>query len=153
MYEPNAYATESPSYSLKDEQKRKIRIAAGGFQSVLLLKDLLNIFKFGKLSFLYISHRVLRWVVCPVLLPVMYFSNLFIYLQTNSFLYMSLLVLQTAFYLFALMGWLFSLQNIKISIMYVVYYFLFMNVAMYFGFFRFLNKSQSVLWEKAKRKE
>jgi poly-beta-1,6-N-acetyl-D-glucosamine synthase len=152
MYEPNAYATETPSYSLKDEQKRKIRIAAGGFQSVLLLKDLLNIFKFGKLSFQYISHRVLRWVICPVLLPVMYLSNLFIYLQTNSFLYITLLVLQTAFYLTALIGWFFSLLNIKINLLFVAYYFLFMNIAMYFGFFRFINKSQSVLWEKAKRK-
>ncbi len=63
MYEPKAYAMETPSITIKEEQKRKIRISAGGFQSIYLLKDLLNIFKYGKLSFQYISHRVLRWAV------------------------------------------------------------------------------------------
>ena len=58
MYEPKAFATEAPSFSLKEEQKRKIRISAGGWQSVFMLKSLLNIFKYGRLSFQYISHRV-----------------------------------------------------------------------------------------------
>ena len=80
MYEPAAFAMEAPSISIREEQKRKIRISAGGFQSIYLLKDLLNIFKYGKLSFQYISHRVLRWAVCPFLLPVIiYFESCYMY--------------------------------------------------------------------------
>jgi len=152
MYEPRAFATESPSFSIKEEQKRKIRISAGGFQSIFMLMDLLNIFKYGKLSFQYISHRVLRWLVCPFLLPVLFLSNLFITTYSDAILYKAALLLQSLFYLFALTGWIFMLKNIKVKLLYIPYYFLFMNIAMYIGFFRFINKSQSVLWEKATRK-
>ncbi|MFK5970642.1 MAG: glycosyltransferase family 2 protein, partial [Candidatus Marithrix sp.] len=63
QYDPEAYAIESASVNVKEELKRKIRIAAGGIQSIVRLYPLLNIFKYGLLSFQYISHRVLRWTV------------------------------------------------------------------------------------------
>jgi len=151
VYDPEAFSSELPSASIKDEQKRKIRIGAGGIQSVLMLLPLLNIFKYGKLSFQYISHRVLRWIVCPPLLPLVYLLNAIIYFQTHENLYLVMLLLQTAFYLAAFAGWLFTLKNIKVKLLYIPYYFVFINVAMYFGFFRFINKTQSVLWEKANR--
>lgn len=151
MYEPKAYATEAPSFSLKEEEKRKIRIAAGGFQSIFILKDLLNVFKYGKLSFQYISHRVLRWLLCPVLLPVFFLCNLLIFFQSNDTFFTLFLIMQSLFYLSALIGWFFTFRNIKVKFLYISYYFVFMNFAMYLGFFRFINKSQSVLWDKAKR--
>ncbi len=43
-YEPDAFATETASDSLIEESKRKIRIAAGAYQSVHILKASLNIF-------------------------------------------------------------------------------------------------------------
>ena len=151
MYEPKAYATEAPSFSLKEEEKRKIRIAAGGFQSIFILKDLLNVFKYGKLSFQYISHRVLRWLLCPVLLPVLVLCNLLIFFQSNDTFFTLFLIMQSLFYLSAIIGWIFTFRNIKVKFLYISYYFVFMNFAMYLGFFRFINKSQSVLWDKAKR--
>ena len=151
MYEPKAYATEAPSFSLKEEEKRKIRIAAGGFQSIFILKDLLNVFKYGKLSFQYISHRVLRWLLCPVLLPILFLCNLLIFFQSNDTFFTLFLIMQSLFYLSAIIGWFFTFRNIKVKFLYISYYFVFMNFAMYLGFFRFINKSQSVLWDKAKR--
>ncbi|RYY69833.1 MAG: glycosyltransferase family 2 protein, partial [Chitinophagaceae bacterium] len=150
MYEPKAFATEAPSFSLKEEQKRKIRISAGGWQSVFMLKELLNIFKFGKLSFQYISHRVLRWVVCPWLLPALYIANWFLLMSGEKF-YSLFFAAQSLFYAAAFFGWLFTQLNIKVKLLYVPYYFVFMNVALYLGFIRFLNNSQTVLWDKAKR--
>ena len=152
MYEPNAYATEAPSFSLKEEQKRKIRISAGGWQSVFMLKSLLNIFKYGKLSFQYISHRVLRWIVCPWLLPALFIANWYL-LFTNGQFYTLVFWCQCLFYLAAFLGWLFTQINIKVKLLYVPYYFVFMNVALYLGFVRFINKSQTVLWDKAKRSD
>jgi poly-beta-1,6-N-acetyl-D-glucosamine synthase len=152
VYEPKAFATEAPSLSMQDEQKRKIRISAGGFQSILMLKDLLNIFKYGRLSFLYISHRVSRWVICPVMLPLIFICNFLIILQSPSLSFVGVFIIQCVFYFTALLGWLFSLNNIKVNLLYVPYYFVFMNVALYIGFFRFLNNKQTVLWHKAKRK-
>jgi cellulose synthase/poly-beta-1,6-N-acetylglucosamine synthase-like glycosyltransferase len=73
-YTPNAYAEETASLNVKEELKRKIRIAAGGIQSLFRLKKLLNPFRYGILSWQYFSHKVLRWTLAPVslflLLPV-----------------------------------------------------------------------------------
>ncbi len=152
MYEPAAFAMEAPSISIKEEQKRKIRISAGGFQSIYLLKDLLNIFKYGKLSFQYISHRVLRWAVCPFLLPVIFILNLVICFFSNERVFYFILAAQFIFYLTAFTGWLFAQKNIKLKVFYIPYYFLFMNIALYAGLLRFLHNKQSVLWDKAARK-
>ncbi|MEP6710993.1 MAG: glycosyltransferase family 2 protein [Ferruginibacter sp.] len=153
VYEPKAYAQEAPSLNMKDERKRKIRISAGGFQSIILLKELLNIFKYGKLSFLYISHRVLRWVLCPVLLPLIFILNFYIIWVEQAPIYVWLFFLQLIFYIFSFIGWLFSERNIKVNLFYVPYYFTFMNVALYIGFKRFLDNKQTVLWDKASRKK
>lgn len=152
MYEPAAYAMETPSMTIKEEQKRKIRISAGGFQSIYLLKDLLNIFKYGKLSFQYISHRVLRWAVCPVLLPIIFISNTILFFTTDNRIFDFLFIAQVIFYVTAFTGWVFAQKNVKIKAFYVPYYFLFMNIALYAGFLRFINKKQTVLWDKAQRK-
>jgi cellulose synthase/poly-beta-1,6-N-acetylglucosamine synthase-like glycosyltransferase len=150
-YEPEAYALERPSASLRDEQKRKIRISAGGFQSIVRLRSLLNIFKYGKLSFQYISHRVLRWAVCPFLLPVLIVTNLFIVMGSGEVIYQLLMTGQLIFYLAALGGWLFSRSNIKFRLFSFPYYFLFINISLYHGLIRYFRGSQSVLWEKAER--
>jgi cellulose synthase/poly-beta-1,6-N-acetylglucosamine synthase-like glycosyltransferase len=75
-YDPKAYAIETASTNVKEEFKRKIRISAGGIQSIVRLRSLLNIFKYGTLSFQYISHRVLRWSLTPLslilLIPVLF---------------------------------------------------------------------------------
>ncbi len=54
QYDPEAYAIETASANVKEELKRKIRISAGGIQSVIRLRSLLNFFRYGTLSFQYI---------------------------------------------------------------------------------------------------
>ena len=148
-YDPEAYAIETASANVKEELKRKIRIAAGGIQSIVRLYPLLNIFKFGMLSFQYISHRVLRWTITPVaLLLVMIFN---IILATFSETYLIILVLQALFYISALIGWFLGNKKLKVKIFFVPYYFFIMNYAVFMGFGRYLKKSQSVNWERAKR--
>ena len=61
-YCTNAYAIENGSADMREEEKRKVRIAAGGLQSIRRLRPLLNPFRYGVLSFQYTSHRV--EVVC-----------------------------------------------------------------------------------------
>lgn len=152
IYEPGSYAIESPSNSMKEERKRKIRICAGAFQSMRRLKSLLNIFKYPKLSFQYISHRVLRWAICPFLLPIIFILNLLILISSTSYFYNTMFLLQVLFYTLALWGWIFSLTNKRFTPAYIAYYFLFMNISLYYGFIKYLQKRQSVLWDKAERK-
>ena len=76
QYNPNAFAIESASANVEEELKRKIRISAGGIQSVTRLRSLLNIFKYRTLSFQNFSHRVLRWTLTPM--------SLILLIQTNT---------------------------------------------------------------------
>jgi cellulose synthase/poly-beta-1,6-N-acetylglucosamine synthase-like glycosyltransferase len=148
-YDPEAYAIETASANVKEELKRKIRIAAGGIQSVIRLYPLLNIFKYGILSFQYISHRVLRWTVTPVSLLLILLIN--VILAPYSNLYLILLGLQLLFYISALLGWFLENRKMKVKLLFVPYYFFIMNYAVFMGFGRYIKKSQSVNWERAKR--
>lgn len=51
QYDPEAYAIETASANVKEELKRKIRISAGGFQSIGRVLPIFNVFKYGWLSF------------------------------------------------------------------------------------------------------
>ncbi|QMU27701.1 glycosyltransferase family 2 protein [Adhaeribacter radiodurans] len=150
-YEPEAYALEGPSASVGEELKRKIRIAAGGIQAVVRLSSLLNLAKYGLLSFQYISHRVLRWTLAPLALLMLLISNIVLVKISYNPFFQLVLVLQLFFYLAALLGKICETRKLKIKAFFVPYYFLIMNYAVYLGFARFLKGSQSVLWEKAKR--
>lgn len=148
-YEPGAYAVENSSASIGEELKRKIRIAAGGLQAISRLLPLLNIFKYGMLSFQYISHRVLRWTLAPIALPLILILN--VLLLSSHPMYSIILGLQIAFYLSALVGFILERKALKIKAFFVPYYFCVMNYAVYRGFIRFVKGSQSVVWERAKR--
>lgn len=148
VYEPNAYALETASAAISEEFKRKIRISAGGFQSIGRLKALLNPFRFPWLTFQYISHRVLRWAIVPFGLLFMLLLNAFLITQP---LFIVLFIVQILFYTLAILGYYFEQKGQKRKAFYIPYYFSFMNVAALMGFVRFLKNNQSVLWEKAAR--
>lgn len=152
-YEPNAYAAEAPSASIKEEMKRKIRISAGAFQAMIMLKELFNIFRYPVLSFQFISHRVLRWTICPVALIIILLSNIFIVFSESSTFYEMILMLQGLFYSMAIAGWILASREIKLKVLYLPFYFLFMNLSVFLGLWRFLKNNQSVLWEKASRQK
>lgn len=156
QYNPEAYAIETASASVKEELKRKIRISAGGIQSVVRLRPLLNIFRYGFLSFMYISHKALRWTLAPLSLLIIMFTNIALVvfpsgLWLNPLVYLLLLAGQVLFYLAALAGWILENRKLKVKLLFVPYYFFIMNYSVYLGFFRYLKGKQSVNWERAKR--
>lgn len=150
-YEPHAYAAELPSASLEEEEKRKIRISAGAYQSIGYLKDCLNFRQHPLLTFQFVSRRLLRWIFCPVMLLVFYTTNLFIVMINPISFFSSILLLQTTFYAMAFIGWLLIRHSYKAGIFTIPFYFLFMNVCLIKGFGRYLKGQQSVLWEKSLR--
>lgn len=153
IYEPEAYAMEKASADTAEELKRKIRISAGGVQSTLRLKSLLLPFKQPVLTFEYISHRILRWVLTPYLMILVFILNIFFVVNVGWFgLYGFILAAQILFYGSALLGRILEAKQMKIKIFFIPYYFCLMNYAVIAGMFRYLFGEQSVLWEKAKRK-
>lgn len=152
VYCSSAYAIEEGSYNMAEEKRRKVRIAAGGVQSVWRLKGLLNPFKYPLLSFQYISHRVLRWTVTPVLLFALLPINLFLMAAGDAEIYTILFIFQVLFYLLAFIGVLFENKKIRNSFIFIPHYFLFMNINVIRGFIYLLRKRKGDgTWEKAKR--
>jgi len=151
IYEPQAYAMELPSFSIKDEKKRKVRIAAGGFQAMAMLPEALAFWKHPRLSFLYISHRVLRWTLSPLCLILAFISSYILSRYVTNPVYKAIFLLQVAFYVGALIAYLSPTVTKYLKILKLPYYFIFMNISVFQGFFRFLRKKQPPTWEKAKR--
>jgi cellulose synthase/poly-beta-1,6-N-acetylglucosamine synthase-like glycosyltransferase len=146
LYEENALSQEEASTDLVDDINVKIRMTAGGFQTIA------NEFSFlfpprNWFSFTFISHKVLRWIT-PHLMIVILLANLFL-LEQNSF--RILLAGQIIFYGTALYGWLNRNRVDLGTIFYVPMYFTIMNIALFRGFLRYLTGGQKVTWEKASR--
>ncbi len=154
QYNPEAYAIETASANVKEELKRKIRISAGGIQSVVRLRALLNFFKYGTLSFQYVSHRVLRWTLTPLLLLLIIPMN-YVLAQNEGLFSLGLFSIlfwgQVLFYAAALLGWFLENRQIRLKILFIPYYFFIMNLSVYLGFGRYIKGNQSVKWERAQR--
>ncbi len=152
IYEKAAYATETGSENITEELKRKIRIAAGGIQSIVRLKSLLNPFNNFVLCFQYVSHRVLRWTITPFLMVLAFVLNGIIAFQYHGKVYVALFAMQVFFYGLAVLGWILEKRQVRIKALFIPYYFCMMNYAVAAGIRRYFLKQQSVTWEKAKRK-
>ena len=148
-YEPAAYAVETAATSIKEELKRKIRICAGGWQSISRLRGKLSVSRQPLMCFQYFSHRVLRWTVTPFLLIAMFIVN--IPLAVNIPFYTAVFICQIGFYAAALAGYLLAMQSLKVKALFIPYYFCIMNYAVLMGLGRFLSGSQSAIWEKNAR--
>lgn len=151
VYEPDAFAAETASASVKEELKRKVRICAGGWQSISRLRSRLRIWDTPMLWFQYISHRVLRWTITPFLLMVMFVLSGWMAYEGNSF-YAFLFFAQVLFYIAAAVGYVLESRKIRFKLLFVPYYFFIMNYAVVAGLKRFLSGKQQGAWEKAQRK-
>ncbi|SDM28280.1 glycosyltransferase family 2 protein [Pedobacter antarcticus] len=151
-YEPLAYAMETASADVAEELKRKIRIAAGGIQSIFRLRKSANPFNQPLFTFQYISHRVLRWTITPFLLILVFFLNIVLVVNDAGLFYIALLIAQCLFYLLSIAGVYFERKNIRIKALFIPYYFCVMNYAVIAGINRYFRKQQSAAWEKSRRK-
>ena len=150
IYEPEAYAMEPPSFSLKDEMERKVRICAGGWQAMSRLLPLLNPLRQPVVALLYVSHRVLRWSLTPLLLALLLPLNAALALAYGG-IYTLLLAGQVLFYGAAALGWWRASRGQAAGPLLVPLYFTMMNVAVFLGANRFFRNRQPAAWAKAQR--
>lgn len=150
-YTNKAYAMEYGSASMEEESKRKRRIAAGGLQSIWWLRSLMNPLRYPMTSFLFISHRVLRWSITPFALMALIPLNALLVLLKGGTVYNVIWMLQVLFYLSAFLGYWMSIHGRKSRLLYVPYYFLFMNLNVFRGISYLRSHKSSGTWEKARR--
>ncbi|MFH1001094.1 MAG: glycosyltransferase family 2 protein, partial [Bacteroidota bacterium] len=155
-YTPKAFAIETASFDISEEMKRKVRIAAGCFQTLFRMGSLFDFFNHPKLTFQYVSHKVWRWTITPLCLffifPFVFiisFINGIFYRGNNIALIWSAVVIIV--FILIMTGWLLRNKSIRLKILHGPFYFITTNYAILLGFFRYLKGKQSVVWEKAKR--
>ena len=150
-YTSDAYAMEYGSADLAEESKRKRRIAAGGLQSIWWLRDMMNPFHQPVVAFQFVSHRVLRWSITPIALLLLIPLNVALVFMKAGAVYNWIWILQILFYVGAFLGYYLEKKERKNKLLYVPYYFLFMNLNVFRGRVYLQSHKSSGAWEKAKR--
>lgn len=145
----NAVCYESVSHQIKDEYRRKARIAAGNFQNLVTFWYLWWP-PLTKLGFAFFSHKILRWL-SPLWLSLMLLSALVLTLTFNLFYVGALLLLISALIGVPILDYCFNKFKINILPLRSMRYFVFMNIALAQGFFRFIKGIKSNVWEPVSR--
>lgn len=147
LYEKEAQSSEFASIEVMDDFWVKVRMVAGGYQALNLhFKELINIFKL--FNFMFVSHKVLRWTA-PLFLILVFLSSLI--LCNKGGVYALSVWLQFIFYGLAVYAGTREDKSTLPSILYIPFYFSFMNIAAFWGMVRHLSGSQKVAWRKAAR--
>lgn len=147
LYEPAAHSWEYASIHIKDDFFVKVRMVAGGYQT--LAENARELFPLRSwFAWSFFSHKTLRWLA-PVFLILALASSAM--LAPTGVLYAGMLGLQLAFYALALAGSLLIGRARLPGLLYVPFYFTTMNLAAFRGLVRFLRRSQTVHWRRAQR--
>ena len=150
-YTSKAYAMEYGSANLTEESKRKRRIAAGGLQSSWWLRSMMNPLRYPKVAFQFVSHRVLRWTLAPLSLVMLVPVNAVLVAAGAGWTYNAAAIVQLLFYSAALAGGILATRGHRHRLLYVPYYFLFMNLNVFHAVGYLHSHSHSGTWEKAER--
>ena len=142
---------EYGSADLTEESKRKRRIAAGGLQSSWWLRSMMNPFRYPVVAFQFVSHRVLRWSITPIAMMALIPLNVALVMMKGGTIYTIIWILQIVFYLASFCGYQLEQHGRKNKLLYVPYYFLFMNINVFRGMHYLRNHKGGGTWEKAKR--
>ena len=143
----DACAVESVGKDVTTEFKRKVRFSATNFQTMTLCFR--SIIRQGLLiSYAFFSHKISRWFL-PFNLILLYLFSVLLF--GKSIIINNLFYLQSLFYLLALLGYIGTKIRVKFFLFSLPYFFVIANIAVIKGFFKFLNKKHSVIWESTKR--
>lgn len=144
LFNPLAHCTEDAPIESKGEFRRKVRISAGNFQNLVHFRG--TSFTFWKaVTFCFWSHKILRWLT-PMLLLLALAATLV--LTSTQAAFLMLLVPQ-------LLGLLSPVADkvlgFKSSPLKFISHFYLMNLALLFGFFKFVVGIKSNIWQPVKR--
>lgn len=149
-YEPLAWAEEGGTVSFDEELKRKVRIAAGGFQSMTRLPGMLDPRRHGVATWQYLSHRAARWAIAPACLPVLFVTSALLAAR-GSALHAAALAGQCVLYGGAWAGWRRRTRAGGAGALVVPLQFVLMHAAVFAGLVRWLRGRQPVTWERARK--
>jgi cellulose synthase/poly-beta-1,6-N-acetylglucosamine synthase-like glycosyltransferase len=142
--EPGARGVMKSVRDLQSEHARKVRTFLRGMTTLLHFKHLLNPFRYGTFSLQLISHKLMRWST-GIFLIILFLSNLFL---VGSKFYLIIMLMQAAFYILALIGWLGMLRP---SIFRVPYFYSMVNISALVAWGKYIRGFRQEIWEPSKR--
>jgi cellulose synthase/poly-beta-1,6-N-acetylglucosamine synthase-like glycosyltransferase len=142
-----AIVYEDVSNNLREEFLRKVRISAGNFQNLKHFAFLL-LRPFTLWTFCFVSHKMLRWLT-PFLWLIMVAAN--IILIKSSFFFSLLIFLQVIFLLLPAFDFFFKKINIHLVPVRFLTHLLFMNIALFAGFIKYIKGIRTGTWAPTKR--
>jgi cellulose synthase/poly-beta-1,6-N-acetylglucosamine synthase-like glycosyltransferase len=142
IYEPEAMAFEQSTTLWQEEFQRKVRIIVRGLAGYFRLRSKIAGFR----RWQFFSHKLLRWVVGPMLI-VTFLSN--VPLMRASVFYTLTLCGQIALYLAASMGWRMRTTGKPHPVFYLPFYFTMVNLAALVAIVKFVSGERQRVWEKA----
>ena len=147
IMDKDAIAYEDPNDSIESQFKRHIRDGAGHYQAIIVFWKLL-LPRNG--SFIYISHRLIRWLI-PFLLIVAIFCNML--LVSQNWVMFVLFILQIVFYIVIIFNYVFIYTKKKVQtnkilkLLSLITYFMLLNLALIIGCYKLIAKKQKAFWE------
>lgn len=146
IFDRSAIAREESPPDVRAEFRRRSRIGAGGFQSMVRLWRLVLPGN-GWTSLSFVSHKVLRWLG-PVFLILALFANVML---VREQLYQFFLVCQILFYSLASAGSILPGNGKMMRVIRLATMFTSMNVALGVGFYRWTFGLQRGTWQPTAR--
>ena len=142
--EPEAMGVMKSVSDPQGEFQRKVRTFLRGMTTLLHFKHMMNPFRYGIFSLQLISHKLMRWFT-GVFLILLFLSNLFL---VGSKFYLVVLLLQLAFYMLALVGWL---GTTKPFIFRMPFFFSMVNLSALVAWVKWICGFRQEIWEPSKR--
>ena len=147
VYDPQATAQEVAAESSQGLMRRRVRMVTRDLEATLARPALLNPLRSPGVAWSLWSHKVLRWLGAPLLI-VLFVSNLFLLEQP---LFQGLLVLQVAFYVLSLVGYLLQGKTSSRWLSLPLYFSL-SNLATLIGLAHILQRKRAATWQPGGRR-
>lgn len=147
LYSDAAFSYEDITLNLENEFIRKRRYSAGNFQILIHFWKLILPFNtsFG-FGYAYFFHKIMRWI-SPIVFFGFWVLSFFGLFDSNSIYILSLGI---GVSLFLLINYLLH-RSIESYIFKRLYYFLIMNLAIFFGCIDYLKGIKTNVWERSNR--
>ena len=147
ILESEALVFEDPTHESTQEFKTRRRITVRGLVGLASYARLLNPLRHPFLSFQIFLHKIVRWLVGPLILINLMSTVALSYSEPFRFL----LVLYLLFFMGAGSGWIAEHFGVRSQILTIPYYFTLVNLAAMMGVIDFLKKKQAVTWKPVRK--
>lgn len=142
-YCPDSIVYEEVTENPSEEMKRKIRIISREWFALERNISLLNPFKFPKISWMFFSHKLIRWLFFLWCILI-FVSNAFL-IGENLF-FMTTFIVQILGYVLGIIEIILEKNGKSNRLMKIPAYFVVMFYASLMGFIKYLKREQAATW-------